>query len=179
MRMYFDRIQSPIGEMMLVWEEIDGEGSSVRALEFGDHEERFHRTLRRQYPAVELVPASAPEEVSAALERYFAGDLSAIDQMRAEASGTAFQRKVWAELRKVPPGTTLSYGELAGRIGNADACRAVGLANGSNPIAIIVPCHRVIGSNGSLTGYGGGVERKRWLLAHEGVTSRLLLPASD
>ncbi len=81
--------------------------------------------------------------------------------------GTEFQRRVWAQLCEIPYGETISYGELAARIGNANASRAVGLANGRNPISIIVPCHRVIGADGSLTGYGGGLERKTWLLEHE------------
>jgi O-6-methylguanine DNA methyltransferase len=86
-----------------------------------------------------------------------------------DGGGTDFERSVWAELRCIPLGTTISYGELAKRIGNPNAMRAVGLANGKNPIAIVVPCHRVIGANGSMTGYGGGIHRKEWLLRHEGA----------
>ena len=108
------------------------------------------------------------------LQRYFAGDLSALDTVPVELNGTPFQKKVWQALRRIPCGATISYGELARRIGVAAAVRAVGAANGANPVAVIVPCHRVIGSNGSLTGYGGGLERKQWLLAHEGTVGRKL-----
>ena len=102
------------------------------------------------------------------MEAYFAGNLAAIDEIRVETGGTPFQREVWAALRTIPAGTTLSYSALAVQIGRPKAVRAVGLANGANPISIVVPCHRVIGANNSLTGYGGGMQRKRWLLAHEG-----------
>ncbi len=102
-----------------------------------------------------------------ALLAYFDGDLSAVNDLPTETNGTAFQRAVWQVLRKIPAGRTISYGALAAQIGNPKAVRAVGLANGSNPIAIVVPCHRVIGANASLTGYGAGLHRKRWLLAHE------------
>jgi methylated-DNA-[protein]-cysteine S-methyltransferase len=100
---------------------------------------------------------------------YFAGDLSAIERLAVVTGGTDFQREVWAALRRIPAGRTLSYGALATQLGRPKAVRAVGLANGANPIGIVVPCHRVIGADGSLTGYGGGLERKRWLLAHEGA----------
>ncbi|MCU1293476.1 MAG: methylated-DNA--[protein]-cysteine S-methyltransferase, partial [Bryobacterales bacterium] len=156
--------------LFLVWD-----GLTVRALEFGDHEDRLRDHLQRQYAGVELFPAVAPDQLKGPLEAYFDGNLTAIDQVEVAANGTAFQQQVWKELRRIPAGSTISYGELAHRIGNPEACRAVGLANGANPIGIIVPCHRVIGSSGKLTGYGGGIERKRWLLAHEGVTSRLLV----
>jgi methylated-DNA-[protein]-cysteine S-methyltransferase len=101
------------------------------------------------------------------MARYFAGDLTAIEKLRVETGGTHFQHEVWRALRDIACGTTISYAQLAERIGRPNAVRAVGLANGSNPVGIVVPCHRVIGANGSLTGYGGGIERKRWLLEHE------------
>ena len=104
-----------------------------------------------------------------AVEAYFAGDVRALDGVAVKTGGTAFQRTVWAALRAIPPGETRSYGQLAAAIGSPKAVRAAGLANGQNPVAVIVPCHRVIGSNGTLTGYAGGLERKRWLLKHEGV----------
>lgn len=102
------------------------------------------------------------------LEEYFAGRRREFD-LPLRLEGTAFQQRVWQVLMEIPYGVTWSYGELARRIDNPNASRAVGLANGRNPISILVPCHRVIGADGSLTGYGGGVERKRWLLAHEGL----------
>lgn len=103
----------------------------------------------------------------AALQRYFDGEITALDAIPVAFSGTPFQKKVWTALRTIHAGTTLSYGDLARRIGEPAAVRAVGLANGRNPIGVVVPCHRVIGSDGSLTGYGGGLPRKRWLLDHE------------
>jgi methylated-DNA-[protein]-cysteine S-methyltransferase len=102
-----------------------------------------------------------------ALQAYFDGDLVAIDSLLIRTNGTDFQRAVWEALRHIAPCETISYGMLAARIGQPAAMRAVGLATGANPIAIVVPCHRVIGKNGALTGYGGGLERKRWLLTHE------------
>jgi methylated-DNA-[protein]-cysteine S-methyltransferase len=108
------------------------------------------------------------------LTRYFAGETAAIDGVAVEMNGTPFQKTVWAALRRIPCGTTISYADLARRIGEPSAVRAVGTANGANPVALIVPCHRVIGSNGSLTGYGGGLDRKQWLLTHEGVMARQL-----
>ena len=105
-------------------------------------------------------------DVEDQLEAYWAGDRTEFD-VALDMDGTEFQRAVWAGLRDIPYGTTMSYGELARRVGRPKACRAVGLANGRNPIGIIVPCHRVIGSSGALTGYGGGLDRKRWLLEHE------------
>ncbi|MBO0756054.1 MAG: methylated-DNA--[protein]-cysteine S-methyltransferase, partial [Bradyrhizobiaceae bacterium] len=110
-----------------------------------------------------------PKFIKQALSAYFAGDLTAIDRIAVATRGTGFQRDVWAALRQIAPGTTLSYGALAKEIGHPKAVRAVGLANGANPIAIVIPCHRVIGADTSLTGYGGGIKRKRWLLNHEGA----------
>jgi methylated-DNA-[protein]-cysteine S-methyltransferase len=117
-----------------------------------------------------LTPASNPGGLSSALRAYFDGDLAAIDGLPVAASGTAFQTAVWRALRDIPRGETRSYSQLARQIGHPSAVRAVGLANGSNPIGVVVPCHRVIGADGSLTGYGGGIERKRWLLEHERCT---------
>ena len=105
-------------------------------------------------------------QVKRQLEEYFAGTRTSFD-LPIQPEGTEFQRRVWNVLLEIPYGTTISYLELARRIGDEKAARAVGLANGLNPISIIVPCHRVIGADGSLTGYGGGIERKRWLLQHE------------
>jgi methylated-DNA-[protein]-cysteine S-methyltransferase len=101
------------------------------------------------------------------MDAYFRGELRAIDGLRVETRGTPFQRAVWTALREIPCGTTVSYSDLARRIERPSAVRAVGLANGANPVAIVVPCHRVVGAGGALTGYGGGLSRKRWLLAHE------------
>ncbi|WP_339915590.1 methylated-DNA--[protein]-cysteine S-methyltransferase [uncultured Brevundimonas sp.] len=161
-----DRITTPVGELLLV---TDGDGA-VRALDFDDFEDRLMRLLTRHYGPVVLTPGRAPAAVRAAIDAYFGGDRRALDGLTVRTGGTEFQRQVWAALRAIPTGETRSYGQLAAAIGKPKAVRAVGLANGANPVGIIVPCHRVIGADGSLTGYAGGLERKRWLLAHEGAT---------
>jgi methylated-DNA-[protein]-cysteine S-methyltransferase len=161
-----DSIVTPMGETILVTDE----RGALRLLDWADHESRALDLLRRQYgAAVRLRRGPAPAALTQSLDAYFAGDLPRLDEIRCAAAGTPFQLAVWAALRAIPPGTTASYGALAARLGHPKAMRAVGLANGANPIPIVVPCHRVIGADGSLTGYGGGLERKRWLLAHEGV----------
>jgi methylated-DNA-[protein]-cysteine S-methyltransferase len=162
MDLFIDRINSPIGRILLIWE-----GAVLRALDFSDYEPRLERLLRSHYGSFRLAPGHAPAEIEAPIEAYFDGDLMAIDSVRVQTGGTPFQRQVWAALREIPAGKTTTYGELAKRIGRPGACRAVGMANGSNPVGIVVPCHRVIGADGTLTGYGGGLDRKRWLLAHE------------
>jgi methylated-DNA-[protein]-cysteine S-methyltransferase len=106
-------------------------------------------------------------KIAERIRKYLAGDLFALDAIEVAPEGTPFQQKVWAQLRKIPVGKTISYGELAKRIGNPRAVRAVARANATNPVAIVIPCHRVIGSDGTLTGYAGGLPRKRWLLSHE------------
>ncbi len=161
-----DRFGTPIGEMYTV---TDDRGR-LRAFAWTEHESRGIEQLRRQYgPRIHIEAGRTPAAVKKAIDDYFAGDLLAIDRIDCATNGTPFQQEVWNALRTIPAGTTWSYGALAARIGKAAAVRAVGLANGSNPIGVVVPCHRVIGMDGSLTGYGGGLPRKRWLLAHEGV----------
>ena len=161
-----DRVATPVGEVLLV---TDGEGA-VRALDFSDYESRMMRLLGRYSPGFTLTDGRAPDTVRRAVEAYFSGDVTALDGVAVRTGGTDFQRMVWAALRAIPAGETRSYGQLAAAIGSPRAVRAAGLANGQNPVAVIVPCHRVIGANGTLTGYAGGLERKRWLLAHEGVS---------
>jgi methylated-DNA-[protein]-cysteine S-methyltransferase len=165
LQLLIDRIDTPIGEMILV---ADREGN-LRAIDWTDHEDRMLRLLQRHYGAsgFALEPAANPHGLSDAFRRYFAGDLAALDRISAKTAGTPFQREVWRALRNIPRGTTLSYAQLAQRIGRPKSTRAVGLANGANPVAILVPCHRVIGASGALTGYGGGLHRKQWLLDHE------------
>jgi methylated-DNA-[protein]-cysteine S-methyltransferase len=133
------------------------------AMAVGEHWAR----LARRLASAPLVPADDAAGVAAAVRRYFAGDVDAIASLPVAPDGTAFQRAVWAALREIPAGETRSYGDIARAIGAPTAVRAVGAANGANPIWLVVPCHRVIGADGSLTGYGGGLDRKRWLLAHE------------
>lgn len=143
----------------------------LRALDFEGYEARMQRLLSQHYGACELAEAAPSARLASALEGYFSGDFAALDALPIATGGTPFQRAVWQALRAIPARTTLSYGELAARLGRPSAARAVGLANGKNPIAIVVPCHRVIGADGSLTGYAGGTERKRWLLDHEARAS--------
>lgn len=165
LQLTIDRIETPIGEMLIV---ADHDGN-LRAVDWTDYESRMLRLLRLHYgeDGFRLEPARNSSELTNAIRRYFSGELTAIDTLPVQTAGTPFQRDVWRALREIACGSTLSYAELAERIGRPTAVRAVGLANGSNPIGVVVPCHRVVGANGSLTGYGGGIERKRWLLEHE------------
>lgn len=167
--LYLDRYASPVGEILLVTDEL----GQLRALDFQDYESRMLRLLRLHYGERTLESGAAPIEIRQALAAYFDGDLDALTAIAWRTAGTDFQRSVWAALTTIPSGETLSYGALAARLGKPKAMRAVGLANGANPLGIVVPCHRVIGANGSLTGYGGGVARKQWLLQHERATFRL------
>ncbi len=168
-----DRVPTPVGEVLLV---VDAEGR-VRALDFVDYEDRMRRLLARHYGPVPLVEGSAPEGIRTAVQAYFSGDIRALDALPVATGGTDFQRQVWAALRSIPPGETRSYAQLAAAVGRPRAVRAVGLANGQNPIGVIVPCHRVIGASGKLTGYAGGLDRKRWLLDHERGALRQSSPA--
>ena len=160
-------LPSPLGRILVV---SDNE-QQLRALNWEDREERMRRELARIYrrQPIEYIRGTAPAATRRALQRYFAGKLQAIDEIPVQTGGTLFQSNVWRALRKIPAGRTLSYGRMADRLKCPLAVRAVGFANGSNPISIVIPCHRLIGADGSLTGYGGGLERKRWLLEHEGV----------
>ncbi|KJC53946.1 cysteine methyltransferase [Bradyrhizobium sp. LTSP849] len=160
-----DRLTTPIGIALLV---TDTEGA-LRALDWEDYEHRMRELLRLHYGAVDLREQAAPAAMKAALSDYFAGDLAQLSSIAWRIAGTSFQQKVWTALAQIPVGTTLSYGTLAAKIDMPRAIRAVGHANGSNPISVVLPCHRLIGANGSLVKYGGGLERKRWLLRHEGV----------
>ena len=162
-----DRVATPVGEVLLV----TGPEGAVRALEFAGYEGRMHRLLGRHSPDARLDEGRAPQGVRSAVEAYFSGDVRALDTLQVQTGGTEFQKAIWAALRAIPAGETRSYGQLAAAIGSPRAVRAAGLANGQNPVAVIVPCHRVIGANGTLTGYAGGLERKRWLLAHESVAT--------
>ena len=142
-------------------------------MDFEDNFERLSNLLTRRMGEVEPQEGGAPEEVVRRLKRYFKGQHTALDGQRLFLAGTQFQEQVWHGLRDVPPGSTTSYGDLATTLGlGVGAARAVGAANGANPISLFVPCHRVVGADGSLTGYAGGLERKRWLLRHEDADTR-------
>jgi methylated-DNA-[protein]-cysteine S-methyltransferase len=165
LRLLTDKLMTPIGELILICDE---EGR-LRATDWTNYDARMHRLLARHYGEdhFTLTPAHNPFGLTSAIAAYFDGDIQALGSIPVAMEGTAFQERVWEALRGIPAGQTISYGKLAIRLGKPAAVRAVGLANGANPIGVVVPCHRVIGANGSLTGYGGGLERKRWLLNHE------------
>lgn len=157
-----DRVDTPIGPMVLV-----ARDGVLLLLEFEDTEDRVAREVRARFGDVTMVKTENPFGLAQRVEDYFAGELQAIEGIATDGGGSDFERQVWAELKAIPCGTTQSYGDIARRLGDVGLSRAVGIANARNPIAVVVPCHRVIGADGSLTGYGGGIERKRWLLAHE------------
>lgn len=168
MRLWKDELDSPVGRLSLY---VIPSSGALCALEFDSGTKRPNTgtpaSLSARFQTVEIEFVNDPCEYSSHLRAYFAGDVSVLDSIPVDAHGTAFQGTVWKALRRLRAGETTSYGALALAIGRPGASRAVGLANGSNPVAIVVPCHRVIGANGTLTGYGGGLERKRWLLDHE------------
>ena len=166
-------VESPIGELTLA-----ARGERVCLLHFGPRDPQVNAALGRWYPGVppsEVVAHPDPAGAVAALRSYFEGDLGALDRIAVEMNGTPFQKKVWTALRSVRAGTTVAYAEIARAILAPSSVRAVGAANGANPVAVIVPCHRIIGTNGTLTGYGGGLDRKRWLLDHEGVQRSIFM----
>jgi len=156
-------IGSEIGPIVMVMDSV-----GLCALEFGGGEERMNTALSRRFGSF-VLHRGDELGVGARIEDYLAGDLHALDEIKVNPGGTAFQQTVWNALREIPAGTTQTYAQLAASIGRPSAPRAVGLANGQNPVSIVIPCHRLIGSNGALTGYAGGLERKRWLLRHEGA----------
>lgn len=161
---YRDTLQTPIGLLSVVSDE-----SERLKIVLWDNGGDVERLLKAEFrDAFQLIEKRDAGGFTSKLASYFAGELSAIEGLPVAIAGTAFQKSVWQALLHIPIGTTTSYGKLALKLGVPAAARAVGLANGSNPISIVVPCHRVIGASGALTGYGGGLERKAWLLKHEG-----------
>ena len=154
---------TPVG---LVRFAVEDDGAVV-ALAFDDGWAALARRIERLHGGVTFAPSRAAAPTGNALDAYLAGDLTALDALPVSPRGTDFQRRVWTALRAIPAGATASYGDVARVVAAPRAVRAVGAANGANPVSIIVPCHRIIGADGSLTGYGGGLPRKAWLLAHE------------
>jgi methylated-DNA-[protein]-cysteine S-methyltransferase len=161
MKLRTDSLQTPIGEVQLV--ALDGK---LVLVDFADNSVRIQSILEKRFGTFTLEVSPLPE-FRAPLEAYFAGELKVIHTLPVDSGGTPFQREVWNTLLEIPAGTTWSYGQLAAHIGNPTAVRAVGATNGLNPISLVLPCHRVIGSSGALTGYAGGLHRKKWLLEHE------------
>lgn len=144
-------------------------GDRICALGFKDHWRGLRKELEKRFGDIHIRPDKDGGKPARALRRYLDGDLDALDGLEVDTAGTPFQEKVWSRLRKIPAGRTISYAELARAVGDPSAVRAVAGANARNPVSIVVPCHRVIASDGKLAGYGGGIERKRWLLVHEGA----------
>jgi methylated-DNA-[protein]-cysteine S-methyltransferase len=160
-----ESLATPFGPILVA---VDAQGR-LCAVEFWNDETQMRELLRRHHGAAHAAFGKIAAPIRQAFEHYFAGDSQALKAVPWTTGGTDFQRKVWQALTTIPVGQTWSYAQLAAAIGKPKAVRAVVLANGANPIPIVVPCHRVIGANGSLTGFGGGLERKRWLLRHEGA----------
>ena len=162
MKLWQERVQSAIGPLVIVTSDRE-----LCSLDYQGYEERMHRLLRKRWGEVELHERPDASPALRAVHRYFSGELRAFESVSICFNGTDFQRRVWRELIRIPPGATASYHTIAKAIGKPGGSRAVGMANGSNPIALAIPCHRVIAANGALGGYAGGVEKKEWLLNHE------------
>lgn len=170
MRIAVGALECPLGQLTIA-----AAPDGLVAIGFDGSRERVEARLRRRFAreALELAEEADPAGAASALARYFAGEPHAIDSLPCDPGGTPFQREVWHALRTIGPGHTASYGDVARAIGRPDAVRAVGLASGANPIPIVIPCHRVVGADGTLVGYGGGLATKEWLLAHEGARLQL------
>lgn len=173
MKLAYTKLTSPVGTLHVL-----SGSEGLCALAFDDRWDQELRVLRARFGEVEL-RGRVPAELTRPIRAYVRGDLSAIDEIPVDPGGTPFQQRVWAELRNIRAGESISYGELARRIDRPKAVRAVGAANGRNPIAVVIPCHRVIGSGGKLHGYGGGLDRKQWLLEHEGALDPLFRSAGQ
>ncbi|MCZ6863597.1 MAG: methylated-DNA--[protein]-cysteine S-methyltransferase [Alphaproteobacteria bacterium] len=164
MKIVCDSFESPIGVITA-----HVANNALIHLDFEDCSARTQRLLRRRFGDIQPKRTDNPLDIRDRIAGYFAGDWRAFENLELESGGTEFQREVWAELRRIPLGQAISYADLAQSIQRPAAVRAVARANALNPIAIIVPCHRVIGKDGTLTGYAGGLKRKEWLLRHEGA----------
>lgn len=163
-----DRLPTPIGDVVLAVH-----AGRLCAVAFGDDDWLHAHLVRRFGPSVAFTPADDPAGFTTRFRAYFGGDVAALDAIPVDTGGTAFQQEVWQALRDIPAGETRTYGQVAAKLGRPGAARAVGITNSKNPVALVLPCHRVVGADGTLTGYAGGLDRKRWLLRHEGVTLAL------
>ena len=163
-------VASPIGALQLTTL-----GEEVVGVDFEGSHGRGRLALERWFPEATFRPRLDPSRAAQVLAQYFVDRDADLDSLPVRLAGSDFQQSVWLALRGVPRGSTVSYAEIARRVGRPDAVRAVGAANGANPIPVILPCHRIVGSDGSLTGFGGGLPRKQWLLTHEGALEPLLL----
>ena len=170
-RFVYEIMPTPIGDLLVAADD----NGFLRVVEWVDHDDRLRLLFERYYgTGAILAEGKIQPRLVKALKAYFGGELAAIDELPAKTAGTPFQEDAWRALRRIPCGKTVSYAEQAQTIGRPKAVRAIGAANGANLVGVVIPCHRVIGANGSLTGYGGGVDRKRWLLAHEGCQMFLI-----
>jgi O-6-methylguanine DNA methyltransferase len=161
-RFWYCEYSSPVGQLRIA-----GDDGGIVSLDFDDFEARMSRLIQSRFGEHQLCPATDPIGVIPRLDRYFAEGADTFRDVPVNLRGTPLQSDVWSALREIPVGGTRSYGQLAAALGRPKASRAVGHANSLNPVGIIVPCHRVIGANGKLTGYAGGLHRKEWLLRHE------------
>ncbi len=162
MLLHYDEFASPIGRILFA-----SDARAICALDFEEYQQRMKSLLTRRFERLVFQRDSDPLNLKQRLEQYFDGNVRALDHVAVDTGGSWFQQQVWRALREIPAGETWTYAQLAARVGRPQAARAVGHANSLNPVAIIVPCHRVIGASSALTGYAGGLERKRWLLEHE------------
>ena len=169
MKLFFDQLPAKFGTIHLV-----SDGERMVSLDFEGFQERLHKLMSKRYETYELVDADNPQGFTDVLKAYLAGDITAVDAIPVDTGGTDFQQSCWQLLRKIPAGETWTYGQMAKILGNPKASRAVGITNSLNPVGIVVPCHRVIGASGKLTGYAGGLNVKDWLLRHEGAQGQLL-----
>ncbi|MDW6023798.1 methylated-DNA--[protein]-cysteine S-methyltransferase [Mesorhizobium sp. BAC0120] len=159
-----ETIETPIGDLLLI---ADGNGA-LRIVEFADCRHRMDCWLARRFRSgSSVIEGRVSEAIKASFAAYFDGNLAVLEQIPVALDGTAFQIEVWSALRRIVPGRTFAYGAFAESLGRPQSARAVGHANGANPLSIVIPCHRLVGADGALTNYGGGIERKRWLLEHE------------
>ena len=164
--LWVDQVRSPLGTLTIV-----AANDALCALDFSIARWRMLARIRSRFPRVALKRRRDPNGYAARVHAYFLGDLSALDGITVDCGGTAFEEQVWNAVREIPAGTTTTYRELAEVVRRPRAVRAVGRANARNPVCLVIPCHRVIGSDGHLKGYPGGIWRKRWLLEHEGRPS--------
>ncbi len=169
MKLFFDQIIAPFATIHLVTD-----GQSMISLDFQGFEERLDKLIVKRYKDYKLADRDNPQGFSDKIRAYLMGNIAAIDDIPVNTGGTDFQKSCWQLLRKIPAGETWTYGQMARMLGNPKAVRAVGMANSLNPVGIVVPCHRVIGANGKLTGYASGLSVKQWLLEHESAQRSFL-----
>jgi len=173
MKLNVSQLETPLGELTLA-----STSAGLVGLAFEDRLDGLWRFLNTRFGKIEPVAGGHPDHAEAELQAYFGGTIGALERIRTDAGGTEFQRRVWAALRRIPGGRTVSYSKLARSIGQPTGFRAVATANAINPVAIVIPCHRVIHADGSISGYGGGVDRKQWLLRHEADNLPFVLGAT-